>query len=120
MLQQAAGLLHSASCRHHQDGTRVVITVPVMHKSASTLFYVRAVQQVIVICLLTDAGSCRIQRDVAMRGRDVGGVIEQYTKFVKPSFDQYVGPSRKHADVIIPWARYHLTMIFTIQVLLKD
>ena len=49
---------------------------------------------------------CRIQRDVAVRGRDVAGVIEQYTQFVKPMFDQYVAPSRKHADVIIPWARY--------------
>lgn len=49
--------------------------------------------------------SCRIQRDVAVRGRDVAGVIEQYTQFVKPMFDQYVAPSRKHADVIIPWAR---------------
>ncbi|KAL4430783.1 hypothetical protein ABPG75_006039 [Micractinium tetrahymenae] len=47
----------------------------------------------------------RIQRDVAVRGRDVAGVIEQYTKFVKPAFDQYVAPSRKFADVIIPWAR---------------
>lgn len=47
----------------------------------------------------------RIQRDVAVRGRDVAGVIEQYTQFVKPMFDQYVAPSRKHADVIIPWAR---------------
>lgn len=47
----------------------------------------------------------RIQRDVSNRGRDVGGVIEQYTKFVKPAFDQYVAPSRKFADVIIPWAR---------------
>ena len=46
-----------------------------------------------------------IQRDVAVRGRDVGGVIEQYTRFVKPAFDQYVAPSRKHADVIIPWQR---------------
>ena len=99
------------SSRYHSTGNAQV---------SVKLFYVRAVQQVIVICLLTDAGSCRIQRDVAMRGRDVGGVIEQYTKFVKPSFDQYVGPSRKHADVIIPWARYHLTMSFTIQVLPKD
>lgn len=48
----------------------------------------------------------RIQRDVAVRGRDVGGVIQQYTKFVKPAFDQFVAPSRKHADIIIPWARY--------------
>lgn len=45
----------------------------------------------------------RIQRDVAERGRDVAGVIEQYTKFVKPAFDQFIGPSRRHADVVIPW-----------------
>ncbi len=40
-----------------------------------------------------------------MRGRDIAGVIEQYTKFVKPAFDMFVAPSRKHADVIIPWGR---------------
>lgn len=47
----------------------------------------------------------RIQRDVAHRGRDVDGVIEQYTRFVKPAFDQFVAPSRRYADVIIPWQR---------------
>ena len=49
---------------------------------------------------------CRIQRDVACRGRDVAGVIGQYTRFVKPAFDNYVAPSRRNADVIIPWMRY--------------
>ena len=39
------------------------------------------------------------------RGRDVASVIEQYTKFVKPAFDAFVAPSRKHADVVIPWGR---------------
>eukprot|EP00889_Picochlorum_renovo_P007826 jgi/Picre1/34856/NNA_002322.t1 len=47
----------------------------------------------------------RIQRDVAVRGRDVAGVIDQYTKFVKPAFDMFVAPSRRHADIIIPWQR---------------
>lgn len=36
----------------------------------------------------------RIQRDVTSRGRDVAGVIGQYTKFVKPAFDTFIGPSR--------------------------
>lgn len=49
--------------------------------------------------------TCRIQRDVACRGRDIQGVIQQYTVFVKPAFDTFVAPSRKHADVIIPWVR---------------
>ncbi|WIA17892.1 hypothetical protein OEZ85_009392 [Tetradesmus obliquus] len=47
----------------------------------------------------------RIQRDVQERGRDVAGVIAQYMSFVKPAFDQFVAPSRRYADVIIPWQR---------------
>lgn len=50
-------------------------------------------------------GSARISRDVTERGRDVGAVIEQYTSQVKPAFERFIGPSRKHADVIIPWSR---------------
>lgn len=45
----------------------------------------------------------RIQRDLAHRGRDLAGVIGQYTRFVKPAFDNYIAPSRKKADIIIPW-----------------
>jgi len=44
----------------------------------------------------------RMRRDIAERGRDIDGVLKQYTKFVKPSFDDYIQPSKKHADVIIP------------------
>ncbi|WIA28487.1 hypothetical protein OEZ86_011030 [Tetradesmus obliquus] len=47
----------------------------------------------------------RIQRDVQHRGRDIASVIHQYTIFVKPAFDQYVAPSRRYADIIIPWQR---------------
>ncbi|KAG1668146.1 hypothetical protein FOA52_005138 [Chlamydomonas sp. UWO 241] len=45
----------------------------------------------------------RIQRDVTVRGRDVAGVISQYTRFVKPAFDTFIGPSKRCADLIIPW-----------------
>ncbi|XP_052188630.1 uridine kinase-like protein 5 isoform X2 [Diospyros lotus] len=44
----------------------------------------------------------RIQRDTVERGRNIENVIEQYTKFVKPSFEEFILPSKKHADVIIP------------------
>jgi hypothetical protein len=60
---------------------------------------------------------CRIQRDVSVRGRDVGGVIEQYTSFVKPAFDQFVAPSRKFADVIIPWARCGAALLLLLPLL---
>lgn len=45
----------------------------------------------------------RIFRDTVERGRDVAGVIAQYTRFVKPAFEQFVLPSKANADVIIPW-----------------
>jgi uridine kinase len=46
--------------------------------------------------------SRRLRRDIAERGRDVKGVLEQYEKFVKPAFDDYIHPTMKYADVIIP------------------
>ncbi|MEF8774377.1 MAG: uridine kinase [Halobacteriales archaeon] len=44
----------------------------------------------------------RIRRDVIDRGRDLEGVIEQYLSTVKPMHEQFVEPTRKHADLIIP------------------
>ena len=44
----------------------------------------------------------RIRRDVAERGRDLEGVIDQYLSTVKPMHEQFVEPSKKHADIIIP------------------
>ncbi|KAK8619051.1 hypothetical protein V6N13_133020 [Hibiscus sabdariffa] len=46
--------------------------------------------------------SRRIKQDTVERGRDVSSVLEQYAKFVKPAFDDFVLPSKKYADVIIP------------------
>ncbi|KAJ3058562.1 Uridine-cytidine kinase-like 1 [Rhizoclosmatium hyalinum] len=44
----------------------------------------------------------RLKRDIAERGRDIHGVLQQYKKYVKPAFDDYILPTMKHADVIVP------------------
>jgi len=44
----------------------------------------------------------RIQRDVTERGRTLQTVLEQYTQTVRPMHVQFVEPSKRHADVIIP------------------
>ncbi|MED6184989.1 Uridine kinase-like protein 1, chloroplastic [Stylosanthes scabra] len=44
----------------------------------------------------------RIKRDTVDRGRDVHSVLEQYAKFVKPAFEDFILPSKKYADIIIP------------------
>ena len=44
----------------------------------------------------------RILRDVRERGRSMESVISQYTSTVKPMHEEFVEPSKRYADVIIP------------------
>lgn len=44
----------------------------------------------------------RILRDVKERGRNLESVIDQYITTVKPMHEQFVEPSKRHADIIIP------------------
>ncbi|TFK40396.1 armadillo/beta-catenin/plakoglobin [Crucibulum laeve] len=44
----------------------------------------------------------RIKRDVKERGRDVHGILDQYLRYVKPSYDNFVRPTATHADIIVP------------------
>ncbi len=53
----------------------------------------------------------RLRRDLAERGRTVESVIEQYTVTVRPMHMQFVEPSKRHADVIIPEGGHNLVSI---------
>ena len=44
----------------------------------------------------------RLQRDVEERGRTVQSVIDQYLRTVRPMHLEFVEPSKRYADVIIP------------------
>lgn len=44
----------------------------------------------------------RIKRDINKRGRTFESVVEQYYNTVRPMHQQFVEPSKKYADVIIP------------------
>ncbi|XP_015756197.1 PREDICTED: uridine-cytidine kinase-like 1 isoform X3 [Acropora digitifera] len=44
----------------------------------------------------------RLKRDIAERQRDLVGVLQQYNKFVKPAFDQYIAPTVVYADIVVP------------------
>jgi uridine kinase len=44
----------------------------------------------------------RLRRDITERGRTVESVIEQYLSTVRPMHLQFVEPSKRHADIIIP------------------
>ena len=44
----------------------------------------------------------RLQRDVAERGRTVESVIDQYLGTVKPMHLEFVEPTKRYADIIVP------------------
>lgn len=43
-----------------------------------------------------------MSRDIVKRGKTVDWVIERYTKTVKPMYLQFIEPSKRYADIIIP------------------
>jgi len=53
----------------------------------------------------------RLRRDVAERGRTVESVIEQYLATVRPMHTQFVEPSKRLADVIIPEGGHNMVSI---------
>jgi len=44
----------------------------------------------------------RIQRDIQERGRDLDEVLTRYRTTLKPMHEQFIEPSKNHADIIIP------------------
>jgi len=66
----------------------------------------------------------RLQRDITERGRSTESVINQYINTVRPMHLEFVEPSKRYADVIIPeggWNVVAMDMVVArIQTLLQD
>jgi uridine kinase len=66
----------------------------------------------------------RMQRDITERGRTVNSVIAQYQKTVRPMHLDFVEPSKRYADVIIPEGGYNIVamdmVVARIRTLLKN
>jgi len=84
-----------------------VMSVDVVVVEGILAFYEPAVRDLMKMKVFVDTDADtrlarRILRDIQERGRDLKGVLHQYQKYVKPSFDEYILPTKKYADVIIP------------------
>lgn len=71
------------------------------------LFHDPAVRRLLDIKIFVDTPSDirlvrRIERDIRERGRTLESVSEQYLRTVRPMHEEFVEPSKRHADVIIP------------------
>jgi len=63
----------------------------------------------------------RIQRDIQERGRDLPEVLNRYRSTLKPMHEQFIEPSKNHADIIIPnMKKQNDPAIQVIATLIKD
>ena len=49
----------------------------------------------------------RLQRDMAERGRTLESIVDQFLTTVRPMHQEFVEPSRRYADVIVPATDYN-------------
>ena len=53
----------------------------------------------------------RLIRDVKERGREVDNIVSQYLDTVRPMHEQFIEPSKRYADIIIPEGGHNLVAI---------
>ena len=62
----------------------------------------------------------RLQRDISERGRTVTSVIDQYLGTVKPMHLEFVEPSKRYADIIIPLGGHNTVAIDMLLTLIRS
>ncbi len=62
----------------------------------------------------------RLRRDLVERGRSVDSIIRQYEESVRPMHLQFVDPSKRHADVIIPEGGHNKVAIDLVKTKIRE
>ena len=62
----------------------------------------------------------RLKRDIAERGRDMEEVLNRYQTTLKPMHEQFIEPSKAHADIIIPHDRYNTVAIDVVRAVIHQ
>jgi uridine kinase len=62
----------------------------------------------------------RLRRDLVERGRSIDSIIRQYEESVRPMHLQFVDPSKRHADVIIPEGGHNQVAIDLVQTKIRQ
>ncbi len=71
------------------------------------IFYEKELRKLMNIKLFVDTDDDvrllrRLRRDITERSRSIEGVLDQYEKFVRPMHLEFVEPTKRYADIIIP------------------
>ncbi|MBN2303410.1 MAG: uridine kinase [Anaerolineae bacterium] len=95
---------------------RIVEPQPIILVEGILVFVERELRELFDVRIYVDTADDirfirRLKRDIAERGRTMDSVIEQYLHSVRPMHRDFVEPSKRHADVIIPEGGYNLVAI---------
>lgn len=99
--------------RHMRTGATLLIEPrEVVIAEGILLFHVPEIRDILDIRIFVDTPADirllrRITRDIRDRGRTLESVTEQYLRTVRPMHDEFVEPSKRYADVIIPEGGYN-------------
>ncbi|CAL5983260.1 Uridine_kinase domain-containing protein [Hexamita inflata] len=92
----------------HSSETITIVPADIIIVEGIFAFYWQHIRELQKLRIFVDCSGesrlmRRIIRDVKERGRTVESVIEQYARFVKPSFDKFIQPQIKQAHLVLPW-----------------
>ena len=95
-----------------EEETFDVVPKKVIILEGILIFENKALRDMMDIKIFVDASADirfirRLLRDVEERGRTVPSVVDQYCRTVKPMHDQFVEPSKRYADIIVPEGGYN-------------
>ena len=99
--------IYDYTVHDRREETREVKSNKVILVEGILIFDNKALRDLLDIKLFVDTAADvrilrRIHRDVTERSRTLDTVMEQYLKTVKPMHEQFVEPSKRYADIIIP------------------
>jgi uridine kinase len=99
--------LYDFSTHRRREDTRRLDPRPVILVEGILVLAEPALREQMDLKIFVDADAdvCilrRVERDMHERGRSLASVRDQYFRTVRPSFEQFVAPSRRYADIIVP------------------
>jgi uridine kinase len=99
--------LYDFTTDRRTDQTRPVLPRPVILIEGLLIFTEKTLRELFDIKIYVDTDADlrfirRLKRDIAERGRSIESVIEQYLNTVRPMHLEFVEPSKRYADLIIP------------------
>ena len=95
------------SCSRSKTDTKLVEPADIIIIEGILIFTCKKLRDQMDIKIFVDADDDDrlmrvIERDICERGKDVHWVIERYSRTVKPMYLQFIEPSKRYADIIIP------------------